>query len=135
MKFSMCNGSHMDVHIRSGLRVVYFVHVYFLLRAPLLICYRPRATLIRHCMCPECPRKDSRGTSYWLQSRESGQEVAKKQVTQPHPDLACSRLGVDPAELSEIAVDREEFQALLGLQPHSSDPPLKKSGHENAWMN
>jgi len=30
-------------------------------------------------------------------------------------DLAWSRLGVEPAELSEIAVDREVFQVLLGL--------------------
>jgi len=29
-------------------------------------------------------------------------------------DLACSRLGVEPAELSEIAVDREIFR-VLGL--------------------
>jgi len=32
-------------------------------------------------------------------------------------DLAWSRLGVEPAELSEIAVDREVFQDLLGLLP------------------
>jgi len=30
-------------------------------------------------------------------------------------DLAWSCLGVEPAELSEIAVDREVFQLLLGL--------------------
>jgi len=30
-------------------------------------------------------------------------------------DLAWSRIGVKPAELSEIAVDREVFQVLLGL--------------------
>jgi len=32
-------------------------------------------------------------------------------------DLAWSRLGVAPAELSEIAVDREVFPVLLGLLP------------------
>jgi len=36
-------------------------------------------------------------------------------------DLAWSRLGVEPAELSEIAVGREIFQTLLGLLPR--DPP------------
>jgi len=30
-------------------------------------------------------------------------------------DLAWSRLGVEPAELSEIAVDREAFQVLLWM--------------------
>jgi len=32
-------------------------------------------------------------------------------------DLAWSRLGVEPAELSEFAADREVFQVLLGLLP------------------
>jgi len=32
-------------------------------------------------------------------------------------DLAWSRLGVELAELSEIAVDREVFYVLLGLLP------------------
>jgi len=32
-------------------------------------------------------------------------------------DLAWSRLGVEQAELFEIAVDREVFQILLGLLP------------------
>jgi len=31
-------------------------------------------------------------------------------------DLAWSLLGVEPAELSEISVDREVFRVLLGLQ-------------------
>jgi len=39
-------------------------------------------------------------------------------------DLAWSRLGVEPAELSEIAVDREVFQVLLGLLP--SRPSLEE---------
>jgi len=34
---------------------------------------------------------------------------------------AWSRLGVEPAELSEIAVDREVFQVLRGCFPR--DPP------------
>jgi len=36
-------------------------------------------------------------------------------------ELAWSRLGVEPAELSEIAVDREVFQALLWML--LCDPP------------
>jgi len=32
-------------------------------------------------------------------------------------DLAWSRLDVEPAKLSEIAVDREVFRVLLGLLP------------------
>jgi len=32
-------------------------------------------------------------------------------------DLAYSRLGVEPAELPEIAVDPEVFRVLLGLLP------------------
>ena len=32
-------------------------------------------------------------------------------------DLAWARVGVESAEISEIAVDREVFQALLGLLP------------------
>jgi len=36
-------------------------------------------------------------------------------------DLAWSRLVVEPAELSEIAVDRQVFQVPLRLLP--SDPP------------
>jgi len=36
-------------------------------------------------------------------------------------DLTWSGLGVEPAELPEIAVDREVFRVLLGLLPR--DPP------------
>jgi len=50
--------------------------------------------------------------------------TAKRPSGRPRPrrsdcisDLACYRLGVEPAELSEIAVDREVFHVLLGLLP------------------
>jgi len=39
------------------------------------------------------------------------------QIDLPRPRLACSHLGVEAAELSEIAVDREVFQVLLELLP------------------
>jgi len=42
--------------------------------------------------------------------------------------LARSCLGVEPAELLEIAVDHEVFR-VLGLLPRH--PPERKSGHEN----
>ena len=42
-------------------------------------------------------------------------------------DLARSRPGVEPAELSEIAVDREVFQVLLGLLPPRRSPEEKRA--------
>ena len=48
-------------------------------------------------------------------------------------DLAWSRLGLERAELSEIAVDREVFRTPLGLLPWDSSQ--RKSGHENEKMN
>jgi len=48
-------------------------------------------------------------------------------------DPAWSRLGVEPAELSEIAVDREVFQVPLGLLPSRLVPNEK--WHENEKMN
>ena len=73
-------------------------------------------------LCRPCvqnsPTKDWRGKSSWLNPRK------KRFRGHPRPrcsdyisDLAWSRLGVEPAELSEIAVDREVFYVLLGLLP------------------
>jgi len=58
-----------------------------------------------------------------------GKHTGKRPRDRPRPswsdyisDLAWpGRLVVEPAEISEIAVDREVFQVLLGLPP--SDPP------------
>jgi len=44
-------------------------------------------------------------------------------------DLAWSRLGVETAEPSDIAVDLEVCRVLLGLVPR--DPPQRKNGHKN----
>ena len=41
--------------------------------------------------------------------------------------LAWSRLGVERAELSEIAVDREEFRVHLGLLPSRLSPKEKRA--------
>jgi len=48
-------------------------------------------------------------------------------------DLAWSRLGVEPADLSEIAVDHESFRVLLGLL--LPRPPQRKSEFKSEWMN
>ena len=47
-------------------------------------------------------------------------------------DPVWYRLGVEPAQLSEISVDRDVFRALLG--PLSRDSPERKTGHENEWL-
>jgi len=44
-------------------------------------------------------------------------------------DLALSRLGVKPGELSEIAFDHVTFRILLRILPR--DPPQRKSGYED----
>jgi len=44
----------------------------------------------------------------------------RHQVTLLHLDHAWTRLGVEPAELSEIAVDREVFRVFQGLLPPRS---------------
>jgi len=46
-------------------------------------------------------------------------------------DLACSRLGVESAELPEIAVDLEVFRVVLGLLPLRSSPWVKRA---RKWM-
>ena len=67
-------------------------------------------------MCPECLSKEWRSKSFGLQSTHTGKQA------RGHPrlrdyicDLTWSRLGVEAAELREIAVDREVFRVLLGL--------------------
>jgi len=45
-------------------------------------------------------------------------------------DLSWSRLGVEPAELSEIGVDREVFRVILEFCC-PRDSPQRKCGHEN----
>jgi len=46
-------------------------------------------------------------------------------------DLAGSRISVEPAELFEIAVDREQVR-VLGLLPRK--PAQFKRGYENKWI-
>jgi len=47
-QFTMLNGSHMDAHIIYDLTVVHLFKCILNLGPALLICYGPRATLIRH---------------------------------------------------------------------------------------
>jgi len=63
--------------------------------------------------------------AFWLSPRESGPEVFQVRWSGYTSDLAGSRLGVEPAELFEIAVDREVFQVLLGLQ--LTGPTIEKT--------
>jgi len=77
-------------------------------------------------MCPECPKKDWRDKSCWLSPRQSESEVVQgPDGVTCISDLAWSRLGVEPAELSEIAVDRGVFRVLLGLLPPRPSPEEK----------
>jgi len=56
------------------------------------------------------PQTHWRSKSSWLSPRESGlQIVLNIRWNEYIFDLAWSRLGVETAELSEVAVDREVF--------------------------
>jgi len=58
-----------------------------------------------------CQKRNSR-------NREGSPEVVQATRWNDYvSNLACSRLVVEPAELSKISVDREVFQVLLGLPP------------------
>jgi len=72
-------------------------------------------------MCPECPTKVWRGKVNCLNPRKSGSDVIQGLGGVTTSDRVWSRLGVEPEALSEIAVDRDVFQVLLGLLPR--DPP------------
>jgi len=83
-------------------------------------------------MCPECLGKEWRTKSFGLQSIPTGKQPRGRPRTRWRDyisDLAWSRLGVEPAELPEIAVDREVFRVLLRMLPPRLSP--RKSGHEN----
>jgi len=68
-------------------------------------------------------------SGYSLHSRESVQTFVEGPGGVTTSDLAWSHLGVEPAELYEIAVDREVLLVILGCCPH--DSTLGKNGHEN----
>ena len=69
-------------------------------------------------MCPECLRKEWRSKSFRLQTTPTGKRPRSRPRWRDYiSDLAWSRLRVQPAELTEIAVDNEVFWVLLGLLP------------------
>jgi len=84
-------------------------------------------------MCPECPGKDWRSKSFRLQSIPTGKrpKVCPRTRWRDYiSDLAWSRLGVEPAELSEIAVDREVFRV-----PRAAVPATLPKGKAGTKMN
>jgi len=89
-------------------------------------------------MCPKCPRKEWRTKSFRLQSTPTGKQPKLCPRTRWRDyisDLAWSSLGVEPAELSEISVDREVFWDLLGLQPPRLSRKEKRARKwENEWV-
>ena len=93
-------------------------------------------TYVNSAMCPKCPKKEWRIKSFRLQSSTTGKrpKVCPRSRWRDYiSDLARYRLDVEPAELSEIAVDREVFRVLLGLLSLRRFP-LRKSGHKNEQM-
>jgi len=88
-------------------------------------------------ICPECPAKDWRRKSLWLQSTPTGKWPKGHPRTRWRDyifDLAWSRLGVELAELSEITVDREIFRVLPGLLPPATLPKDKAGTKMSKWM-
>ena len=86
-------------------------------------------------MYPECPRKEWRTKSFRLQPTPTGKRPKVRPRTRWRDyisGLAWYRLGVERAELSEIAVDREVFRVLLGLLPPRLSPKEKRA---RKWVN
>jgi len=78
-------------------------------------------------MFPECPGKEWRSTSFGLQSTPTAKWPRGRPRWRDYiSELAWSRLGVEPAELCEISVDREVFRVLLGLLPQRLSPKEKR---------
>jgi len=87
-------------------------------------------------MCPDCPRKEWRTkSSFKLQSTPTGKRLKVRPRTRESDymsDLAWSGHGVEPAELSQSAVDREVFPVRLGLLPPRLSPKEKRA---RKWIN
>jgi len=69
------------------------------------------------------PQERRRTNSFGLQFEPTGKWPRVRPRTRwcdYISDLAWSRLGVEPAELAEIAVDREVFRVILGCCPRAS---------------
>jgi len=78
------------------------------------------------------PTSDWRGNSSWLHPQEHWPFHRPSTRRSDYiSDLAWSSHGVEPAELSEIGVDRGVFR-VVGQLPR--DPPQSKSENKNKWM-
>jgi len=93
---------------------------------------------VNSAMCPKCLRKEWWTKSFRLQTAPTGKRPKVCPRTRRRnyiSDLACSLLGVEPAELSDISVDREVFRVLLGLQPLRLSRTEKRARKwENEWV-
>ena len=93
---------------------------------------------VNSAMCPKCPRKEWRTKSFRLQSTPTGKwpKVCPRTMWRDYiSDLAWSRLGVEPVELSEISVDCEVLWVLLGLPGSWISRKEKRAGkRENEWV-
>jgi len=78
-------------------------------------------------MYPECPTKDWWGKPCWS-TRKRARRRPRPRWSNCISDLAWSSLGVEPAELSEIAVDCDVFRVLLVLLP-----PRPSREEKRAW--
>ena len=93
---------------------------------------------VNSAMRQKCPRKEWRTKSFRLQSKPTGnrRKVCPRTRWRDYIyDFVCSRLGVGPAELSEISVDRGVFWVLLGLPAPASLPKGKAGTKMRIWMN
>ena len=93
---------------------------------------------VNSAMRPKCPRKEWRTKSFRLQSTPMGKwpKVCPRTKWRDYvSNLACSHLGVEPAELSDISVDREIIWVLLGLLPPRLSPKAKLAWKlVNEWL-
>jgi len=88
-------------------------------------------------MYPACPRKEWRTKSFGLQSTSTGKRPRVRPRTRWRDyisDLAWSSHGVEPAELSEIAVDREAFRVILEFCCPAALPKGKSGTKMSGWM-
>jgi len=90
-------------------------------------------------MWPESTRKDCLGKSCWLHPWRIGPRGKPRprtvQMARLHlrPYLVPSWL--EPVKLSEMAVDREVFQVLVGMLPLGGKSGMKMNEEENEWRN
>jgi len=90
---------------------------------------------VNSAMCPKCPRKEWRNKSVRPLSPPTGKRPKVCQRTRWRDyisGLAWFCLVVDPAELSEIAVDCEVYRVLLGLLYPWPSP---RERHARKWVN